>query len=607
MYKLFLCLRYLRRGVMAYFAIMGMAICVFMIVVAVSVMNGFLRKVELSAKGLFGDIIIEPARGHQGLSHYDEILHAVGQRVEEVVDDDGNVLGTPMILSYGVLQIPGESQIRLAVSVAGIRLPERARVTDFSSGLFVQRGMHPTFDPPKELMIRRVNEEIASTRRIQQEILERMEEQGKAPELLNLLDRLGAGLYYQNLGLQNIMDNERLTRYLENAMDSRDRAYEQGLDASGIEDEIQSLRSRVIEPVKNRVILGLGIPSLSFRTDDGKTVRYMVPGSKVVLNIFPLGRRMTMTNLSPNIEMFTVVDDNRSDVSSIDNDMVYVPFETLQLLNNMDNPLRCSQIHLKVRNGLDKEPHLSEVAAKVERAWLEYRKQRRQGLRNTLATALADDNRLLAPINAEAPFDEDMLDGLLSRPEELRRILKDPDDIIAEADDIAFMSDLNVQTWRQRQDSIVSHIESQRTLVVIMFIIISMVSVVLLFVIFYMIVAQKTREIGVLKAVGASSGGVAGIFLAYGLAVGVVGAVLGTIGGWYFVDRINPIHDWVAATFGFQVWSRKSFLFEHIPNTVDPWDVVMIIAGTIVAGLVGALLPAIRAARMQPVEALRYE
>jgi len=593
---------------MAYFAILGMAICVFMIVVAVSVMNGFLRKVEQGAKGLFGDIIIEPARGHQGLSHYDEILTAIGRDVPEVVDEKGNVLGTPMILSYGVLQIPGESQIRLAINVAGIRLPERAAVTDFAKGLYVQAGQaSPTFDPPEQLMIRGIEKEIESTRKLQQATMDRVDAEGPKPELMSLLDRLSAGLYYQNLGLDNIRRRTKHQRDLQQAMELRNRRYEQGEDAALIEKDIQAIRSRTIEPPENRVILGLGIPSLSFRTDDGKTVRYMVSGSKVVLNIFPLGRGMTMSNLSPNIEMFTVVDDNRSDISSIDSDMVYVPFETLQLLNNMDNPARCSQIHLKVRNGDEKESRLREVAVKVQRAWLNYRLERRREIREKLRHALGDETQLLDPVAAGAYKTDDDLDMLINSPAVIRKLLKEPDEIITAADDLAYMSDLNVLTWRQRQESIVSHIESQRTLVVIMFSIISMVSVVLLFVIFYMIVAQKTREIGVLKALGASSRGVAGIFLAYGAAVGVSGAIIGSLGGWWFVDRINPIHDWMAATFGFQVWSRKSFLFEHIPNTVDPWDVAVIVAGTIAAGLVGALLPAIRAARMQPVEALRYE
>jgi lipoprotein-releasing system permease protein len=167
--------------------------------------------------------------------------------------------------------------------------------------------------------------------------------------------------------------------------------------------------------------------------------------------------------------------------------------------------------------------------------------------------------------------------------------------------------DVSVETWRQRQAKVIAPIQQQRTLVVIMFGIISMVSVVLIFVIFYTIVVQKTRDIGVMKAVGASDGGVALIFLTYGAAIGLVGSILGCIGGYYFVRYINPIQDALDTWFGFRVWSREWFLFEEIPNQVAPTTALAIAIGAIAAGLAGAIIPAVRAARMQPVEALRYE
>ncbi len=166
---------------------------------------------------------------------------------------------------------------------------------------------------------------------------------------------------------------------------------------------------------------------------------------------------------------------------------------------------------------------------------------------------------------------------------------------------------VEVQTWRTRQAQIVNQIAAQRTLVVIMFGISSLVCVVLIFAIFYMIVFQKTQDIGVIKAIGGSSTGVAAIFLGYGSAVGLVGTVLGTIGGWFFVRNINPIHDWIGRTFGLVIWDRTWFMFDEIPNTVELSTVLFVAAGAIIAGLIGALAPAIMAARRQPVEALRYE
>jgi lipoprotein-releasing system permease protein len=316
-----------------------------------------------------------------------------------------------------------------------------------------------------------------------------------------------------------------------------------------IQRQIQTLQSVTLEGPQNRVILGLGIPGMSLRTDRGETVRILAPGSKIVLNIFPLGRAPSAIEMTPNTRRFSVVDDCRTDVWSIDSDIVYVPFESLQVLNNMDQPNRCSQIHLKVRGAAAMtEAQLRAVAQKVRDVVAAFRKG-----------------------------NPDMAAGT------------------------------EVHTWRQRQESIIAPLQSQRILVSIMFGISALVCVVLIFVIFYMIVLQKTREIGVMKALGASGRGVAAIFLGYGAAVGLVGAVAGTVAGWYFVRNINPIHDWLGRNLGFQVWSRKTFMFEKIPNTVDWTGAAFIVAGAVLAGLIGAMIPAFRAARMQPVEALRYE
>jgi len=164
-----------------------------------------------------------------------------------------------------------------------------------------------------------------------------------------------------------------------------------------------------------------------------------------------------------------------------------------------------------------------------------------------------------------------------------------------------------VETWEQRQAPILSAVENEKGLLVILFAIISVVAIFLIFCIFFMIVVEKTRDIGIIKSVGATGWGVAAIFLGYGLAIGIVGSGLGLLLGYLVVHNINELHRWLGTAFGVHIWDPRTYVFDTIPNKLEPTDVMVIAAVAIISSVLGALVPAIRAARMNPVEALRWE
>lgn len=574
MYKLFLCLTFLHRKVMAYFAMLAVALCVMMLLIATSVMNGFLNQIEVAARGLFGDIVID-APGQRGLRHYDAFIAEV-TKLEEVK------AATPFILTYGILMVP-ESRHSQPIQVVGIRLPQRAAVTDFAKGLFVQGGWaKPTFDPPIADIIARLNAAAETDARILLRESRRVDELRK--ELAGVSGRRRRVVASQiDAKTALLSDIERAEQRRDDALAILNRAAKHQKPMAALQDKLDALRAKggseseiddvemalqqveaeagILRPA-SRVILGLGLPALSRRTNGGQTIRVVGPGEKIVLTIFPLGK-MLRTGTIPNRAPFTVIDDSKSGVLLFDSNTVYVPFEALQRLSEMDAefsaddptevaiPARCGQIHIKLNEKFAKGRSLVAARDAIAKEWRDFCKTERYSDAGGLA--------------------------------------------------------VRVRTWRKQQEASVGPIESQRTLVVIMFGVMSLVSVVLIFVVFYTIVVQHTRDIGVIKSLGGSGTGVAAVFLGYGSIIGAIGAVLGVIGGTYFVYYINEIHDWVGDKFGFRVWSAESFMFDRIPNTVETGTTIMIVLGAVAGGLAGALLPAIRAARMQPVEALRYE
>ncbi|HLW64639.1 MAG TPA: FtsX-like permease family protein [Gemmataceae bacterium] len=165
----------------------------------------------------------------------------------------------------------------------------------------------------------------------------------------------------------------------------------------------------------------------------------------------------------------------------------------------------------------------------------------------------------------------------------------------------------HVATWEDKQGALLSAIAIERGILnVLLFMIIGVAGFGIL-AIFSMIVTEKTRDIGILKSLGASHRGVMSIFLWYGLLLGVVGSILGTMGGLLFTRYINEIEDFISRMTGHEVFSKSVYYFDKIPTDVQPANIFWINVGAVLIAVFFSILPAWRAARLQPVSALRYE
>ena len=121
------------------------------------------------------------------------------------------------------------------------------------------------------------------------------------------------------------------------------------------------------------------------------------------------------------------------------------------------------------------------------------------------------------------------------------------------------------------------------------------------------VTVQKTREIGVMKALGARTHQIIGVFLAQGMVVGVFGTITGLALGISVVQYRNEVSQWLANTLHVEIFPRSVYQFSEIPAQVVPSDVAIICVSAFFICSLAALIPAWFAARLDPVKALRYE
>ncbi|WP_435009387.1 ABC transporter permease [Tundrisphaera lichenicola] len=164
-----------------------------------------------------------------------------------------------------------------------------------------------------------------------------------------------------------------------------------------------------------------------------------------------------------------------------------------------------------------------------------------------------------------------------------------------------------VSTWEKKQGPLLAAVAVEQSILNILLFFIIAVAGFGILAIFSMIVVEKTRDIGVLKALGASTAGVRGIFLGYGLALGMVGSGVGMVAGLMFVHYINEIEKGLSILTGRKVFDDAIYYFDKIPTLVQPSTVAWIVGGALFIAVAASVWPAQRAARLRPVQALRFE
>ena len=138
-----------------------------------------------------------------------------------------------------------------------------------------------------------------------------------------------------------------------------------------------------------------------------------------------------------------------------------------------------------------------------------------------------------------------------------------------------------VWTWEQKQGPLLGAVAIEQSILNILLFMIIAVAGFGILAIFSMIVVEKTRDIGVMKALGASTSGIRGIFLGYGLLLGAVGSGVGMISGLLFVRYINEIEKVLSVIMGRRVFDDSIYYFDKIPTLVEPHTLIAIVVGAL--------------------------
>lgn len=187
--------------------------------------------------------------------------------------------------------------------------------------------------------------------------------------------------------------------------------------------------------------------------------------------------------------------------------------------------------------------------------------------------------------------------------------LTDPDDspaLVPQIQEIAGL-DRGVLDWRQQNESYVNALNVERNVMRLILMLIVAIAAMNIISGLVMLVKNKTRDIAVLRTMGATQGSILRVFIMAGGALGGLGTLAGLAIGVLFCIFIRPIQDAVSFVTGATLFDPDVYYLSQIPAVIE-WSEVLFVAGwSLAMALVATLPPSWRAAKLDPVEALRYE
>jgi lipoprotein-releasing system permease protein len=161
--------------------------------------------------------------------------------------------------------------------------------------------------------------------------------------------------------------------------------------------------------------------------------------------------------------------------------------------------------------------------------------------------------------------------------------------------------------WRQRNATFFNALQVERNVMFLILTLIVLVAALNIVSGLIMLVKDKGRDIAIMRTMGATQGAIMRIFLITGASIGVVGTVLGFLVGILVCANIESLRQFVSWLTSTEVFSPELYFLSRLPAEVDPGETTAVVVMALALSLLATLYPSWRAARLDPVEALRYE
>ncbi|MEP1208327.1 MAG: lipoprotein-releasing ABC transporter permease subunit [Rhizobiaceae bacterium] len=191
----------------------------------------------------------------------------------------------------------------------------------------------------------------------------------------------------------------------------------------------------------------------------------------------------------------------------------------------------------------------------------------------------------------------------------IEAFVEDPDAVVELAKRVEEGVDrpIYITNWQQRNTTFFQALEVERNVMFLILMLILLVAALNIISGLFMLVKDKGGDIAILRTMGATRGTVMRVFLITGSSIGVFGTLAGFVLGVVFCANINGIKDIITRLSGSEVWDPTVRFLSEIPARLDVTETTMVVLMSLGLSLLATIFPAWRAARLDPVEALRYE